>query len=64
MRPAEVQTRRGSRAVEQLKAQREGRKSKQIEDKVSNDKAPEAARRVAGLNAKPTGGRFDDAGAG
>ena len=67
MRPADVrQTRKGSKAKQQMIAARGGRTSAQVEAiaNVSGASAPEYAGTASGLNAKPTGGRFDDAGAG
>lgn len=65
-RPQEARRpRRGSRAKEQMVAARGGRVSPQVQIQQSNAQtSPEYGGTANALNAKPSGGRFDDAGAG
>lgn len=67
MRPAEASQppRRGSKAKLQMRKARGDRTSPQVvNNAASGAAAPEFAPTTQGVNVKPTGGRFDDAGAG
>lgn len=66
MRPAELdRSREGSKAKEQLKDLHEDRRAlKKAAKDVSEDMFPEFAPAVTGINARPTGGRFGEEGAG
>jgi hypothetical protein len=65
MRPQEtIPKRRGSKAREQLANLRGDKRSAQVASEVGINLHPESAARVGSINARPTGGRFSDAGAG